>query len=676
MKKYLALFLALVLVLSCFAGCSENTQPAETQPSTPSEPQTPAYEVISIQKALELCGEAGNITAEKYYVRGTVETVKNPTYGNMILTDGTYSIEVYGIVDYSTMADKPYKGDEVLLCGYLQNFNGSKEIKDAEIIEFKHAEINVDESQYTQMTIAEARDAYEEAKIKTTGVVAQITYANGMIPSGVILVDGTSSIYVYDGNIAGRVKVGNTITVLASKTWWILADETNNAEKFGYKGCCQLENATLLTIDDSVKDFDKSWIEETTVKAIMDNPISNDITSKIYKVTALVKKAPGSGFTNYYINDLDGETGSYVYTQCNGSDFAWLDAFDGKICTVYLVALNAKSSASGCVYRFLPVAVSDDGFVFDTANAAEFAVKYYGAVQFLDKYTGNPKQELVTSVSSALLGFENATLSYSSSNTAVVDFKTEGGKLVLHCLKSGKVTVTITGSYGGKTYSEDVELTVQVGSVQGSSVSWAIGQEEGKSVTIKGIVGPSLVNKVGFYLIDNSGIIAVLTDEATMATLKIGDEVAIQGVRAKNTKSGGSMLGQTCIKDAKVVGNAYGNNEYNTSKFVTDKTLADFYALDINTDYTTTVFVLKATVQIEETAYYTNIKLVDGDTTVSLYCSSASQYNWLKEYAGQEITVEMAACNWNSKSYYTGCVLAVRHDDGTKTMNTLNFTIK
>ena len=71
--------------------------------------------------------------------------------------------------------------------------------------------------------------------------------------------------------------------------------------------------------------------------------------------------------------------------------------------------------------------------------------------------------------------------------------------------------------------------------------------------------------------------------------------------------------------------------------------------------------------------YSSNIYLTDGSTQVRLYCSSASQYSWLKQYAGQEVTVEIAACNWNSKNYYVGCVLAVINADGTKTLNTLNF---
>lgn len=671
MKKFLLLLMALVLVVGCFSGCT--TETVDNQLSSTPENSAPQYDVISIEKALELCGAEGNITTERYYIRGTVESITNPAYGQMVITDGTHSISVYGITGYAEMAEKPYKGDEVLLCGFLQNFKGSKEIKDAELIEFKKAELTIDESQYTDMSIADARETAEGTKVKVDGVVAQITYANGMIPSGVILVDETSSIYVYDGDIAGRAKIGNTVTLLASKTWWILADEASNAQKFGYKGCCQLESATLLSISEDVKEFDKSWITESTVKEIMDTPVSADITTKIFKVNALVTKADGKGFVNYYFNDLDGSTGSYTYTQCNGSDFAWLDQFNGKICTVYLMALNAKSSAAGCVYRFLPVAVSDDGFTFDTANAAEFVVKYYGVDQFQANYSGNPELEVVTSVSSDLLGFENAKLTYTSSDKKVVDFKTSGGKTVMHCLSTGKATITITGSYGGKTYSETVEISAEIAKeeVKAPTVAEIIAANVGENITVKGIVGPSLVNKVGFYLIDETGIIAVLTDEATMATVEIGQEVVLSGVRYLNTKD--KDYGQTCIKDAKVVTNNYGSHNYNTSFFVTDKTLEDFYALNVNTDYTTTVFVLKATVEVNETAYYTNIALKSGNTKVNLYCSSANQYNWLKAYAGEEITLEIAPCNWNSKNYYAGCVLAVRNEDGTKTLNELNF---
>ena len=137
------------------------------------------------------------------------------------------------------MTDKPYKGYEVLVSCLLQDFNGTPEVKSAWIIEFKAPEVDTDTSAYTDMTILAARQAAVGTKIKVDGVVAQITYANGMIPSGFILVDNTNSIYVYDRDAAGRVKIGDTVTVCASKTYWILESEMQSAEKFGYEGCCQ-----------------------------------------------------------------------------------------------------------------------------------------------------------------------------------------------------------------------------------------------------------------------------------------------------------------------------------------------------------------------------------------------------------------------------------------------------
>jgi hypothetical protein len=688
--KILAFLLA-ILMLTSLVACTTTPPAGNGVTDTPgdntgdngnNENQTPEYETITIAQALELCGEPGNITTERYYIRATVKTVTNAAYGQMIIEDETGSIEVYGTysadgeLNYSALDERPVKGDEVLLHCILQNYNGTKEVKNARLIEFKKNVANVDLSTYTAATVKEAREAAVGTKVKVSGVVAAITYANGMKPIGFVLVDNTQSIYVYGGDATQQVQVGNKVEIAASKTYWILSDEQSLASKFGYNGCNQLEDAYLVSNDKKTDNvFDKSWIEESTVKAMLDTPVTEDVTTKIFKVNALVSKVPGSGFTNYYFNDLDGKTGTYTYTQCNGNDFTWLDQYDGKICTVYLMLLNAKSTQSGCVWRFLPVAVEDNGFTFDKNLAAEHAVTYYGIPQFQTTYSGDPALEVVTSVDSKLLGFEGAVLTYSSSNTAVVDFKVESGKTIMHCGNAGKATITVKGAYNGKEYSETIEITVTSNAdVDYVNVAGAIAAAKGETVTVKGIVGPSLVNKTGFYLIDESGVIAVQTDADTMATLQLGNEVILTGVRHINTKGGTNYFGQSCLNDATVVSNAYGKHDYSTSSFVTDKTLKEVYDLDPTVDYSTSVFVVKAKVLVEESKYYTNIYLVDENgTQLRLYCSSAKQYNWLKEFAGQEVTVEVAACNWNDKNYYTGCVLAVITEDG-KVYNELNFT--
>ncbi len=709
-KKILALLLALVMVLSFLVACdgddkktdntndnvSDNTGNDTNDDATndgnddgnnddeednTNDDQQNQYPTITIAEALELCGETGNITEERYYIRATVKSIDNANFGAMTIEDETGEIPVYrtdnadGTVNYCDLADKPYTGDEVLFYCQLQNHNGTKEVKSAYLIEFKKVEQNFDESEYTAMSISDARDSAKGTKVKVDGVVAKITFANGHIPSGVILVDETQSIYVYDSELAARVKIGNKIEILASKTYWILDSEQNSAEKFGYIGCNQLENAKLLSNDEkTTNEFDKSWITETTVKEIMDNPVTNDITTTIFKVNALVKKVDGTGFVNYYINDLDGTTGSYVYTQCNGSDFSYLDQFDGKICTVYLVALNAKSTSSECFYRFLPVLVEDNGFVFDTNKAAEHAVKYYGVPSIEASYTGDPELELPVVIDSDLLGFKNATLSYSSSNTSVVYFTNDGGRIILHCGSTGTATVTVKGSYNNVEYTQTVTVSVTANEQYDTiTIQEAINSELGEIVTIKGIVGPSVVNKSGFYLFDETGMVAVTVDASVFASIEIGHEVVLQGKRDCFKDAGKTHAGQIAISNCTVLANYYGNHEYPTDLFITDKTLLDMYNLNVNEDHSTEVYVVKATVVIVETAYYTSIKLTgEGVSQFTLYCSSAGQYSFLKAYNGQEVTLEIAPCNWNNKTFYAGCVLAVRTEDG-KIVNDLNF---
>ena len=669
---------------------TENTEPTggtETTAGAESDTNgdgdgTPEYDVISIAEALELCGEPGNLTTERYYIRATIKSITNADYGAMIIYDETGEIPVYGTysadgsIGYSQFTEKPYKGDEVLLHCTLQNYNGTKEIKNARLIEFKSNQGEFDLSDYKSATIAEARAAKDGDKLRVSGTVARITYANGMKPNGFILVNGADSIYVFDGDAAGRVKIGNNVEIAASKTYWILDTEQSNAKLHGYKGCNQLAEVTLVSNDEGNNDWVNASIPAATVKELMDTPVSEDITTQIYKTTALIKKAPGNGFTNYYINDLDEKTGSYVYTQCNGNDFAWLDEFDGKICTVYFVVLNAKSSVSGCVYRLLPIKVSDDNFKFNTDNAAEFAAKYHGATQFDTLYTGNPNLELIDSVSSSLLGFENATLTYASSDESIVKIETVDGKTIMSCLESGKATVTVNASYGGKTYSEEVEIVVSIfdQNIPLVSVGDAIAAEVGEEVTIKGIVGPSLVNQKGFYLIDETGVIAVCMTDDELAKVQLGHEIILRGKRAVRRKDDSTVFGQANLDNCEILANNYGSHDYSTDSFITDKNVKYIYDLNANEDHGAEVYVVTATVKVVDQTHYSNIYIVDGATELRLYCSSANQYSWLKAYSGQTVTVEIAPCNWNDKTYYTGCVLAVRNADGTKTCNELNFS--
>ena len=640
------------------------------------------YQTITIAEALEIAAQYPNGAPELYYINATVKSMVNAGYGEMYIEDETGEIYVFGTrgEDGTTYPDKlpafPVKGDKVVLLCELNQHKGQNQVHIARLISFEHIPVDPsDLTDYEEMTVAAARDAEAGKKVIVSGVVAQITYANGMAADGVILVDGTSSIYVYSRDLAGQVSIGNTVEIAAEKTYYVLASEQNNANKFGYLGCNQLDNAIVISNDKGNTDFDKSWITETTVKDIMEIPVTEDITTKIFKVNALVKKVPGSDFVNYYFDDIDGVTGSYAYTKCSGGDFAWLDQFDGKICTVYLVAINAKSNSTGCFWRFIPVAVSDDGYTFDLNKTAEYAVEYHGMGQFLNKYTGDPALEMIGSVSSELLGIENATLTYSSSDENVVYFATEDGKIIMHCKNTGTATVTVSCTFNGITHSNTVEITVE-GNQEFDTISIADAVAKGleEEVIIRGIVGPSLVNQAGFYLFDESGMIAIRVNDAEIfKTIAIGNEVVIKGKRSM-WHGTGKDFGQIVISDATVEANYYGNHDYLTVTPITDKTVTDFYNLDeLDMSETTKVYHLTATIVFKGDDYSSTVHVSDGTSEVRLYTSSANQYNWLKTYVGQTVTVEIVPCNWNSKNYYTGCVTAIILEDGTKILNTLNW---
>jgi hypothetical protein len=244
----------------------------------------------------------------------------------------------------------------------------------------------------------------------------------------------------------------------------------------------------------------------------------------------------------------------------------------------------------------------------------------------------------------------------------------------MNCLKTGSATITVTGTLGDKTYSKDVTISVTISEQSGSyaTVADAISTEVGKTVTVKGVVGASLVNQAGFYLIDETGAIAVLTSEDILSTLTLGDEVILECTRIHRQKDGASHFGQSHLEVVSVVANNYGKHSYSTKSFITGKTITDLKNLSSANDYTTNVYIVKGSVKVVEAQYYSNIYVTDGTTDWLLYTSSASQYNWLKTYAGQEVTIEIAPCDWNSKGY-KGCVLAITLSDGTKVVNNLNF---
>lgn len=675
-------FLAAGVVASTImlAGCKNNAQTTTNGGQSSSlvtaqkgEKDNP----FNIAEAVEKC--AANDAETRYYVKGKIKKISNVQYGQMILEDETGTLEVYGSYGadgekrYSELLDKPQVGDTVLMYATLVTFNSKPEIKSGWIISFEKGKNEFDPSKYEEVSVNDARLKADDSLVKVSGTVAKITYASGMKPNGIYLVDNTNSIYVYDsnGSITSEVNVGNNITLYGKKTHYILDDEKSAASKYGYKGCNQLVDCVLGNNDKKVNEVNYSWVSSSTVKNIINTPVSEDISTTIYKVNALIKKTPGDGFINYYINDLDEKTGSYVYTQANGSDLSYLEPFDGKICTVYLSAINAKSLVSGCNWRFIPVAVKDENYQFDLSQTSDFVMEYHALPQFENSYEGDPETELLTSVSSKLLGFENATISYTSADENIISFKNEADKLVMHANNYGKTKITITVSYNGSDVKKELEIEYKKPVTYDSiNISDVYKKEFGTEVIVKGIVAAGVVNQKAFYLVDETGMIACRIDAAQLATIALGQEIIVKGKFVNNS---GEKLGQLHIEDAKILTNLGGNNTYSNKSFEksTLKNIIDLCTAK-SEEATGKVYIVEASAEEIIGQYQSNIVLKDADgNSLQLYTGNSKQYKWLLNYKGT-LKFEITVSAWNAN--FKGAVVAIILEDGTRVCNPYNFS--
>ena len=656
------LLISAMMITGALVACGE---PTTTNPGAPTtSQQVDKYNCITIAQAIEYATAAGqNGTNEAYFLRGKIEEITNYNYGEMTISDETGSIYVYGVYGkdgafFNNLEDQPAVGDTIVIEGKLKTYNGKAEVDKATLHEITKGEkVEIDVSNYKPVTIAEARNSAIDSNLIIEGVVAKTTYANGFVPNGIYVIDSTGSIYVHGSETAALAKEGHKVKIAGTRTNYILDTEKTAAEKLGYQGSIQLQNPVLIENEKGEFDFDKSWITESTVKELLETPLTENITTNVYKVNALVKEVPGSGFTNFYFNDIDGKTGSYTYTSCNGNDFTYLREFDGKICTVYLSVINAKATAAQAIYRFMPIAVSYDNYQFDSTKASEYALTYEVKDQFKSYYAVGAQVELISEVTNATL-FEGAVnVTYTSSDSTLCEVATSEGKTVLNVKGAGNATITATATYGSVTETASVELLFKAPpSVETKTVKDAIDANIGDELVLKVVAGPSLVNQTGIYLIDETGTIACLMTSDVLSNVSYGHEIIVKGQRSHKVKDGSDEFGQSYFQATEVLFDYGESVEYSKASFQ-DISFADLIALknDDGKDYTTQVYRTKVYVECVEGSFSSNYNIYDetgkGEKLI-LYTASASQYNGLLGgYKNQVIDVEIALCNWNTKGY-------------------------
>ena len=179
MKKFLV-FISTIFMAISMSACGNNKND----------------KYISVSKAIEIANQVGEKgTEDRKLVKGTISSITNTNYGEMYITDSEKEIHIYGLYSsdgtktYADMENKPYKGDEIYVSAIISMFKGNPDLGKAWLIDYKSNQEEADLSKYTSMSIAEARSAEEGKKVIVEGVVGYVTYASGMNPNGIYLID-------------------------------------------------------------------------------------------------------------------------------------------------------------------------------------------------------------------------------------------------------------------------------------------------------------------------------------------------------------------------------------------------------------------------------------------------------------------------------------------------------
>ncbi len=670
---------ALAVVSLLAVGCSKDDSTVSSSSSSNTEnsatSETKPEVVLNVSDAVDIAklGEE-----KEYTVRGEIKSFQSYYYGQLTLTDGTNDLPVYGC--YALAADGssiyfddmdyiPVVGDTITVKGVLKTYKGDAELGKSVIQKIEQGEHKpVDTTGYTEMSIKDTRSAAVGTKVKITGVVAKRTHTQKMNYNGFLIVDETGSTFVYGGATAVQVKEGNQVTVIGEIDHYIATKEASAAEKIGYQGAMQISNVSLVSNDKEKHEFSKKGIEDTTVKAILDTDVKDEnITANIYHVSAIINKSESDSILNYYIDDLDNKTGSYVYTSNNNSDFSYLDEYVGKVVDLYVSPINCKSTSTGAVYRFVPVTISSiDDYQFDMNLAPKFVMDYIALPQFETTYAGDPNMEVITSYSSDIIHMSEVKVSYSSTNTELAYFEEKDGKTYFHINSVSDSTsqIIVKAEYGDVSLTKSINVTYENVADDAISVKDAIDAEVGAEIKVRGVVAARTVSKIGVYLIDESGVMScLLTSNDELNKLNNGDEVVLSGKRNVFKDH------QIILDGSTVLGVLSTGNTYSTASFE-EKTipqiLEGYTDADTAKVYKTSAYVFKTDANYPQIRFYENEDASKDEESVYLWMhsSTSDNFKFLEEFVGKQVTMEVAMVNWNYK--VKCCPISL--NDGEKTI--------
>ena len=385
---------------------------------------------------------------------------------------------------------------------------------------------------YNVVSISSIYGLADGTEVVVEGVVLQIGYSTSNEPESVVLADNTGTVVIHGTDMAKTLKAGYSCVIKGKTTHWIASKEGNAAAEAGYTGAFQIEKPTLLSTDTTNHEIPSgAVIENKSFKEVIETDCKDEnISSKTYKVDCKITYSKGTNFYNVYLHGADGDSYTYYYTKCKGSDLAWLKQYDGQYRTIIMTVLNAKSSKGKAFWRVMIDKVLDEAQLPSNDVMLGYALDHAKS-QFLPTYTTSLEIDAALTDSK----IEGVTFAYKSSSDSIIF---ADGKAKINLTKQETVTVTITATYNGASKSDMVSVFLNFfdpSSVTVTECSVARNMTSGETVTLKGQLLELAYDKnlIGFYFKDSTDSMLIQLKDTELSKLddaKIGETIYVTGI--------------------------------------------------------------------------------------------------------------------------------------------------
>lgn len=506
--------------------------------------------------------------------------------------------------------------------------------------------------------ISSLRSAAVDSEYTISGVVSNYVYTGQGTPyiTGMFVTDNTGSLYVFGENTAKSVSLYNFVVLKGRKTYYIPETDSGSAPAVNYVGALQLTSPEIIYNDNKTTNAIPEGGVTTlySLSSIINTPLSTDITGNLYRLKARIRKVPGSGFTNYYIDDLNRLDTILCYTQSNGKDFAYLDSYDGEVVLILANIILGKPGTNS--WRLYP-----SNIITSTLVSAEDEAKYAleRAIKEFPAAYGD-SVEVSFSKTDSLLEGVTRSISSTSDHVSIVE-NTNDYTINFTVDTTTTCDLSITATYQEISKTDTVTITLG-GKPSYTAISLADAKKksDGETVTVDAIV-TRLVYKSGtdtpagaFIADETDSFFAYNGAEYldTLAEVVEGNKIAFSGtithyISNADNASANSYTGDFQIADITLIYNDQAIHDIPATS-ISESSVQAISETAGSTNISGNTYKVTGKITKTSSTYYSTYYLKDTTGTYSLNVYSqknGSDFTWLEPYVNTDVTLYVGVQN-------------------------------